>query len=86
DDCQLVCPYNRESAITDEQDYHCRPQLYQQDLLTLFNWDEATFLKNTEGSPIRRIGHLKWLRNLSVAIGNAPYTPALLNALIERKG
>ncbi|WP_120513572.1 tRNA epoxyqueuosine(34) reductase QueG [Photobacterium salinisoli] len=86
DDCQLVCPYNRESAITDEPDYHCRPQLYQQDLLTLFLWDETTFLKNTEGSPIRRIGHLKWLRNISVAIGNAPYTPALLNALIERKG
>ncbi|MDO6708074.1 tRNA epoxyqueuosine(34) reductase QueG [Photobacterium sp. 1_MG-2023] len=86
DDCQLVCPFNRESDITEEQDYHCRPQLYQQDLLTLFQWDEATFLKNTEGSPIRRIGHLKWLRNLSVAIGNAPYDPALLDALISRQG
>ncbi|WP_459781851.1 tRNA epoxyqueuosine(34) reductase QueG [Photobacterium sp. R1] len=86
DDCQLVCPYNRAADVTDEQDYYCRPQLYQQDLLTLFQWDEATFLKHTEGSAIRRIGHLKWLRNLSVAIGNAPYDPALLDALMARKG
>ncbi|WP_330961610.1 tRNA epoxyqueuosine(34) reductase QueG [Photobacterium sp. 53610] len=86
DDCQLVCPYNRAADVTDEQDYYCRPQLYQQDLLTLFQWDEATFLKHTEGSAIRRIGHIKWLRNLSVAIGNAPYDPALLDALIARKG
>lgn len=85
DDCQLVCPYNRAADVTDEQDYYCRPQLYQQDLLTLFQWDEATFLKHTEGSAIRRIGHIKWLRNLSVAIGNAPYDPALLDALIARK-
>ncbi|KDM90283.1 tRNA epoxyqueuosine(34) reductase QueG [Photobacterium galatheae] len=86
DDCQLVCPYNRAADVTSEQDYHCRPQLYQQDLLTLFQWDEATFQKQTEGSAIRRIGHIKWLRNLSVAIGNAPYDPSLLDALIERKG
>jgi len=37
----------------------------------LFAWDEATFLRRTEGSPIRRIGHERWLRNIAVALGNA---------------
>lgn len=40
-------------------------------LLQLWQWDEATFLRRTEGSPIRRIGHVRWLRNLAVALGNA---------------
>ena len=85
DDCQLVCPYTRSGQITQEADYHCRPTLYQQDLLTLFSWDETTFLKQTEGSAIRRIGHLQWLRNLAIALGNAPYDHQILDALIAKK-
>ncbi|MGF1693745.1 tRNA epoxyqueuosine(34) reductase QueG [Photobacterium kagoshimensis] len=84
DDCQLVCPFNRFSDITEEEDYHCRNSLYQQDILTLFAWDEATFLKNTEGSAIRRIGHIQWLRNLAIALGNAPYQPEIIDALNDK--
>ncbi|PSW00485.1 tRNA epoxyqueuosine(34) reductase QueG [Photobacterium lipolyticum] len=86
DDCQLVCPFNRFSELTEETDYHCRDTLYQQDLLTLFQWDEKSFLKYTEGSAIRRIGHIQWLRNLAIAIGNAPYDADLLDALSKRSG
>ncbi|MGR5154350.1 tRNA epoxyqueuosine(34) reductase QueG [Photobacterium swingsii] len=84
DDCQLVCPFNRFSDITEEEDYHCRNSLYQQDTLALFAWDEATFLKNTEGSAIRRIGHIQWLRNLTIALGNAPYQPEIVDALSDK--
>lgn len=54
------------------------------DLLELFAWDEPTFLKNTEGSPIRRIGHERWLRNLAVGLGNAEFSPAIINALQDK--
>ncbi|GEB69933.1 epoxyqueuosine reductase [Pseudoalteromonas carrageenovora] len=84
DDCQLVCPWNRYGKITDEQDFHPRTQLKDKDLLELFAWDEATFLKNTEGSPIRRIGHERWLRNLAVGLGNADFSPKIVFALEDK--
>ncbi|MEM0514999.1 tRNA epoxyqueuosine(34) reductase QueG [Pseudoalteromonas sp. YIC-827] len=84
DDCQLICPWNRYGQITAEQDFHARAQLRDKSLLDLFAWDEATFLKNTEGSPIRRIGHQRWLRNIAVALGNAPYDQAIVQALEEQ--
>ncbi|PMN93266.1 tRNA epoxyqueuosine(34) reductase QueG [Enterovibrio norvegicus] len=86
DDCQLVCPYNREAELTHESDFHGRASLVQQPLTTLFTWDEKTFLKETEGSAIRRIGHEKWRRNLSVAMGNAPYNEEIVDLLQAAKG
>ncbi|WP_299021697.1 tRNA epoxyqueuosine(34) reductase QueG [uncultured Photobacterium sp.] len=86
DDCQLVCPFNRFSEITNEADYHCRDNLNQPPLAILFQWTEKEFLKNTEGSAIRRIGHIQWLRNLSIAMGNAPYSKEILEALQARQG
>ncbi|WP_198159531.1 tRNA epoxyqueuosine(34) reductase QueG [Grimontia marina] len=86
DDCQLVCPYNREADLTNESDFYGRESLIQQPLKTLFSWDEATFLKETEGSAIRRIGHEKWRRNLSVAMGNAPYDPEIIELLESARG
>jgi epoxyqueuosine reductase len=74
DDCQLVCPVNRAAPLTDEQDFQRRPQWQSQSLLALLQWDEATFLKQTEGSAIRRIGFSRWQRNIAVGIGNAPYS------------
>ncbi|MBP8118914.1 MAG: tRNA epoxyqueuosine(34) reductase QueG, partial [Shewanella sp.] len=53
DDCQLACPINRQAPLTEETDFHIRPQLKQPDLLSLFAWSEAEFLKQTEGSAIR---------------------------------
>lgn len=85
DDCQLVCPINRQAPLTTEIDFHIRPQLKQPDLLSLFAWSEAEFLKQTEGSAIRRIGHKRWLRNIAVALGNAPANHIILEALTNRQ-
>lgn len=86
DDCQMICPWNKLSQLTDETDFHPRAYLYQPPLLELYAWDEVTFLHKTEGSPIRRIGYFRWLRNISVALGNAPYQGAIIQALEQRRG
>ncbi len=86
DDCQLICPWNRFSQLTSEDDFSPRGALHAPPLVDLFAWSEAHFLKVTEGSAIRRIGHLRWLRNIAVALGNAPWNEAHLNALQQRKG
>lgn len=82
----MICPWNRFSQLTDEEDFSPRRVLHTPELLELFSWDEETFLKVTEGSAIRRIGYLKWLRNISVALGNAPYQDTIVNALRSRLG
>lgn len=81
DDCQLVCPVNRQAPLTEEPDFQRRPQWQDQSLLALFQWDETTFLRLTEGSAIRRIGFERWQRNLAVALGNAPYQPEIVATL-----
>ncbi|MBV7315983.1 tRNA epoxyqueuosine(34) reductase QueG [Shewanella sp. NIFS-20-20] len=81
DDCQLVCPHNRDAPLGQEPDFQTREVWQDSQLLSLFAWDEAQFLSRTAGSPIRRIGHRRWLRNLSVALGNAPSSPDIIAAL-----
>lgn len=81
DDCQLVCPWNRFAEVTAEPDFHARESLFGQPLLRLFSWTEKTFLDNTEGSAIRRIGYRKWIRNISIALGNAPFSAETLAVL-----
>ena len=71
DDCQLVCPWNKFAQRNALPDFDERAGLTGQQLCTLWSWNEAEFLRHTEGSPIRRIGHERWLRNLAVAMGNA---------------
>ncbi len=71
DDCQLVCPWNKFAAPSPLADFAPRDALVGQSLVTLFAWSEDEFLRNTEASPIRRIGHERWLRNIAVAMGNA---------------
>jgi epoxyqueuosine reductase len=84
DDCQLVCPWNKFAQPTREADFAVRNGLDQATLVELFAWDEAEFLRRTEGSPIRRIGHERWLRNIAVALGNAEGTPEVIAALQAR--
>ncbi|OIQ24171.1 tRNA epoxyqueuosine(34) reductase QueG [uncultured Vibrio sp.] len=86
DDCQLVCPWNRHAELTDKKDFHRRDVLSNADLVALFEWNESEFLQKMEGSAIRRIGHIQWLRNLSIAMGNAPYSPTIIAALESRLG
>ncbi|AWH89184.1 tRNA epoxyqueuosine(34) reductase QueG [Limnobaculum parvum] len=85
DDCQMGCPWNRIAPLTEEQDFLPRSTLHHTALLELYAWDEATFLSKTEGSPVRRIGYFRWLRNISVALGNAPYQAEIIEALEQRK-
>lgn len=84
DDCQLVCPWNKFAQTSQVGDFKPRHNLDNSELLSLFNWSEEEFLKKTEGSPIRRIGYQRWLRNLAVGLGNAPKTEETLQALQAR--
>ncbi len=84
DDCQMVCPWNKFTQNTGEQDFHPRHYLDDIELLELFNWTEAEFLQKTEGSPIRRIGYEAWQRNIAVALGNAEPTEAIIKALKDK--
>ena len=85
DDCQLVCPWNKFAKRTDEPDFRARNDLDRASLAGLFAWTEDEFLSRTEGSAIRRSGHARWLRNIAVALGNAPTTPEVLAALESRR-
>lgn len=85
DDCQLCCPWNKFAQATGETDFTPRHSLSDIELTELFRWDEPTFLAKTEGSAIRRIGYERWLRNIAIALGNAPPSKAVLAALHERK-
>ncbi len=71
DDCQLVCPWNKFAQHSALPDFDERAGLTGQQLVTLFAWSEEEFLRFTQGSPIRRIGHERWQRNIAVAMGNA---------------
>ncbi|ACB33400.1 iron-sulfur cluster binding protein [Leptothrix cholodnii SP-6] len=71
DDCQLICPWNKYAQRSPLADFDARAPLVSATLLQLWGWDEAAFLRHTEGSAIRRIGHRRWRRNLAVALGNA---------------
>jgi epoxyqueuosine reductase len=84
DDCQLVCPWNRFARPASVSDFQPRNGLDTANLIELFAWSEAEFLTRLEGSAIRRIGHERWLRNIAVALGNAPPSPATSAALRAR--
>jgi epoxyqueuosine reductase len=81
DDCQLFCPWNKFAKPTQESDFRPRHGLDNTDLVELFLWDEQTYLDRTEGSALRRIGYERWLRNIAVALGNAPSTIPVIEAL-----
>ncbi|MFN3843936.1 MAG: tRNA epoxyqueuosine(34) reductase QueG [Rehaibacterium terrae] len=85
DDCQLVCPWNKFAKRTDEPDFRARNDLDRATLVELFAWSEEEFLQRTEGSAIRRTGYEGWLRNIAVALGNAPGTPDIIAALRSRR-
>ncbi len=85
DDCQLVCPWNKFARRSDEPDFRVRNDLDRATLAELFAWSEAEFLQRTEGSAIRRSGYSRWLRNIAVALGNAPTTPETVAALESRR-
>lgn len=85
DDCQLVCPWNRFAKPTVEADFRVRHGLDACSLVELFRWSREEFMQKTEGSAIRRIGYECWLRNIAVALGNAPYSEPVIAALREKE-
>ncbi len=84
DDCQLVCPWNRFAKLSSEDDFSVRNGLDHATLVDLFAWTEAEFDERMRGSPIRRIGYERWLRNLAVGLGNAPTSSHVVAALRSR--
>lgn len=84
DDCQLVCPWNSFAQTTVEQDFAVRHRLDDVSLIELFAWNEAEFQAKLVGSAIFRIGYEQWLRNIAVALGNAPKCPEVVAALQSR--
>ncbi len=84
DDCQVVCPWNRFARVSKEKDFQVRNGLDRATLVELFTWTEAEFEERLRGSPIRRIGYERWLRNLAVGLGNAPPSPEVGAALRAR--
>ena len=84
DDCQLVCPWNRFAKLSPEKDFQVRNGLDRATLVELFAWTEAEFDERLQGSPIRRIGYERWLRNLAVGLGNAPTSLQVVAALRSR--
>ena len=85
DDCQMVCPWNRFAKDTQQPDFQPRHGLDNAELAELFRWSEEEFLSRTEGSPLRRAGYERWLRNLAVGLGNAPSSIPVLEALQARR-
>jgi epoxyqueuosine reductase len=84
DDCQLVCPWNKFSRVAAVPDFRVRHKLDAPDLVDLMGWSEAEYLARTEGSALRRLGFVRWLRNVAVALGNAPRSRAAKAALSAR--
>lgn len=85
DDCQLACPWNKWAQLATDADFAPRHGLDRAKLVELFAWDETTFLEKTEGMAIRRAGYEGWLRNIAVALGNAPTSTEVIDALRSRQ-
>jgi epoxyqueuosine reductase len=84
DDCQLACPWNKFASEAAHPDFRARNGLESPDLVELFGWTERQYLERTQGSALRRLGYRRWLRNLAVALGNAPTNAAVVAALEAR--
>jgi epoxyqueuosine reductase len=85
DDCQAACPWNGFATPTQEKDFSVRNGLDRATMVELFAWTEAEFDERLRGSPIRRIGYERWLRNLAVGLGNAPTSPEVIRSLSSKK-
>jgi epoxyqueuosine reductase len=86
DDCQLVCPWNKFARAAANPDFKIRHALDGATLAELFGWTAAQFTERMQGSAIHRIGYERWSRNIAVALGNAPSSPAVRQALEARRG
>lgn len=81
DDCQLICPWNSFAKKATIDDFNPRHDLDTVTLLDLWQWDELTFLKRTEGSPLRRTGYKSFMRNVAIGLGNASFSVKIIEQL-----
>ena len=84
DDCLAVCPWNKFARATDEPDFLARDRLTAPRLATLAALDDAAFRTMFAGTAVKRIGRNRFLRNVLVAIGNAPEPAPELVAAAKR--
>ena len=84
DDCQIFCPWNRRPHYSREQAFNPRNNIDDIDLVEIFSWSKWQFERYFLGSPIRRLGYQRWLRNIAVALGNAPYSKSNVKVLMKR--
>ena len=85
DDCQLICPWNKFARLATIEDFNPRHRLDEVSLLELWAWDAQDFLTKTEGSPIRRTGYDNFMRNVAVALGNAPFNQVIIDKLQQKR-
>lgn len=85
DDCQLICPWNKFARLATIEDFNPRHRLDEVSLLELWAWDAQDFLTKTEGSPLRRTGYDNFMRNVAVALGNAPFSQAIIDKLQQKR-
>jgi len=85
DDCLAVCPWNKFAVEAREVKYHARPDLVAPPLAELAALDDAGFRARFSGSPIKRIGRDRFVRNVLYAIGNSgdPALRAVAQGLCE---
>ncbi len=75
DDCLAVCPWNKFSRTAREAKLKARDDLNAPPLIELAMLDDAAFRKRFSGSPIKRIGRDRFIRNVLIAIGNSGEPP-----------
>jgi epoxyqueuosine reductase len=85
DDCQIVCPWNRFSEETRIEEFTHKHELDSPTLISLFNWTEKEFKKNTKNTPINRISYFQWLRNIAIGLGNAEKNSNIVQILKNKK-
>ena len=86
DDCQLFCPWNKFARPTTVGDFAVRHGLDGAGLVSLFAWSEQEWEARTVGSALRRAGYEGWLRNVAVALGNAPADERVEQRSRRRRG
>ena len=77
DDCLAACPWNKFAVTAREVKYHARDDLLAPDLVALAQLDDAAFRAKFSGSPIKRIGRDRFVRNVLYALGNSELPSAL---------
>ena len=84
DDCLAICPWNKFAQATSEMKLKARDDLQAPEIAQFLTFDDPTFRTFFSGSPVKRIGRDRFVRNVLIAAGNSgvrDFIPACLNLL-----